>query len=135
MSLTDCKLIELPKITDDRGKLTFVEGNKHIPFDIKRVFYLYDIPTSEDRGAHAHKQLHQFLICLSGNFDVLADDGTEKKLFNLKYPWLGLHIPPMIWASEMNFTPGSVCLVLASDFYDESDYHRSYADFLADCNS
>jgi dTDP-4-dehydrorhamnose 3,5-epimerase-like enzyme len=125
-----CRIIDLPKITDPRGNLSFIEGGRHIPFEIKRVFYLYDVPTGEDRGAHAHKKLHQFLICLSGSFDVLLDDGYEKQSVHLNRPWKGLHIPPMIWASEVNFDPGSVCLVLASDLYDESDYIRDYQEFL-----
>ncbi|WP_248742839.1 MULTISPECIES: sugar 3,4-ketoisomerase [unclassified Pseudomonas] len=131
MPLSDCKIINLPKITDPRGNLTFLEGGQHIPFDIKRVFYLYDIPTGEGRGAHAHKELHQLLICLSGSFDVTLDDGVEKKTIHLNRPWHGLHIPPMIWAAELNFDPGSVCLVLVSMAFDESDYYRDYDEFLA----
>jgi hypothetical protein len=130
MSIQNCKLIDLPKITDPRGNLSVIEGGVQIPFDIKRVFYLYDVPTGADRGAHAHKALHQFLICLSGSFDVSLDDGTEKKTVHLNRPWQGLHIPPMIWAAEINFDPGSVCLVMASDRYDETDYYRSYDDFI-----
>lgn len=130
MALADCKLIDLPKISDPRGNLTFIEGERHLPFDIKRVFYLYDVPTGEDRGAHAHRKLHQFLICLSGSFDVALDDGFKKNTIHLNRPWKGLHIPPMIWASEVNFDPGSVCLVMASDYYKESDYIRNYSDFI-----
>lgn len=131
MSIENCKLIDLPKITDPRGNLSVIEGGVQIPFDIKRVFYLYDVPTGADRGAHAHKALHQFLICLSGSFDVSIDDGFEKETIHLNRPWQGLHIPPMIWAAEINFDPGSVCLVMASDRYDESDYYRNYDDFLS----
>jgi dTDP-4-dehydrorhamnose 3,5-epimerase and related enzymes len=131
MNLEDCNIIDLPKIRDPRGNLTFIEGQNHIPFDIKRVFYLYDVPTGEDRGAHAHKTLHQFLVCLSGSFDVQLDDGLQRTVVHLNRPWRGLHIPPMIWASEVNFDPGSVCLVLASDLYDEDDYYRDYADYRA----
>ena len=130
MSIKECKLIQLPKITDPRGNLTFIESTRHIPFDIKRVFYIYDVPTATDRGAHAHKTLHQFLICLSGSFDVSVDDGSNQSVIHLNRPWQGLHIPPMIWASEINFDPGSICLVLASDLYDESDYYRDYSIFL-----
>ena len=126
--------INLPKIVDLRGNLTFVESNRHIPFDIKRVFYLYDIPTGEDRGAHAHKELHQFLICLSGSFDVSLDNGKQSGIVHLNRPWMGLHIPPMIWASEINFDSGSVCLVLASDYYDENDYIRNYSRFIDEVN-
>lgn len=131
MSVSDCKFIEFPKIADPRGNLTFLEGGRHVPFDIKRIFYLYDIPTGAARGAHAHKQLHQLLICLSGSFDVALDDGTEKRIVRLNRPWQGLHIPPMIWAAELNFDPGSVCLVLASMEFNESDYYRDYDDYLA----
>ena len=130
MSIENCKIIELPKIPDPRGNLTFIEGDRHVPFEIKRVFYLYDVPTGEDRGAHAHKKLHQFLICLSGSFEVSLDDGKTKSVIKLNRPWKGLHIPPMIWASEVNFDSGSVCLVLASDFYNESDYIRDYDEYL-----
>ncbi len=128
--LEKCKLVQLPKISDPRGNLTFVESNKHIPFEIKRVFFLYDVPTGADRGAHAHRQLQQFLICLSGSFDVYLDDGFEKQVVHLNRPWQGLHIPPMIWAAEINFDPGSVCLVLASELYNEADYIREYDGFL-----
>ena len=135
MPSSDFKLIELPKISDPRGSLSFVEGGAHIPFDIKRVFYLYDVPTGEDRGAHAHRDLHQFLICLSGSFDVALDDGFNESIVHLNRPWRGLHIPPMIWASEINFDPGSVCLVLASDYYDEADYIRDYSQFISEVKS
>jgi dTDP-4-dehydrorhamnose 3,5-epimerase-like enzyme len=129
-SIDLCKVIDLPKITDPRGNLTFIEQNNHIPFEIKRMFYLYDVPTGESRGAHAHKTLEQFLICLSGSFDVELDDGKDKKKIHLNRPWQGLYLPPMIWAAETNFDPGSVCAVLVSDFYDESDYLRNYEEFL-----
>lgn len=134
-SINDCKVVTLPKITDPRGNLTFVEKDLHIPFDIKRVFYLYDVPTEESRGAHAHKTLHQFIICLSGSFDVAIDDGEFQVKIHLNRPWKGLHIPPMIWAAEINFDPGTVCLVLASDKYDESDYIRDYQHYLDAINS
>lgn len=130
MSIRDYRIINLPKISDPRGNLTFVEGDRHIPFEIKRVFYLYDVPTGESRGAHAHKTLEQCLICLSGSFDVALDDGFEKKLVHLNRPWECLYIPPLNWAAEVNFDPGSVCLVLASQEYDESDYYRDYDEFI-----
>jgi len=130
-TINDCKVVVLPKINDPRGNLTFVEGNNHIPFDIKRVFYLYDIPTEESRGAHAHKTLHQFIICLSGSFGVSIDDGEFQATIHLNRPWKGLYIPPMIWAAEIDFDPGSVCLVLASDLYNESDYIRGYDEFIS----
>jgi len=129
-TLEDCQVTELPKIVDPRGNLTFLEGDRHLPFDIRRVFYLYDVPTGESRGAHAHHELHQFLVCLSGSFDVALDDGTARKTVHLNRPWKGLHVPPRIWAAEVNFDPGSVCLVLASDVYRESDYVRDYGSFL-----
>ena len=134
-TINDCKVLALPKVTDPRGNLTFIEGNNHIPFDIKRVFYLYDIPTEENRGAHAHKTLDQFLICLAGSFDVEIDDGKCQSKIHLNRPWKGLHIPPMIWAAEVNFDPGSLCLVLASDQYNEEDYIRDYEQFLEDINA
>lgn len=126
----DCQVIDLPKITDARGNLTFVEQQRHVPFDIKRVFFLYDVPTGADRGAHAHREHHQFLICLSGSFDVEVDDGRSRRVVHLNRPWKGLHVPPMIWAAEKNFDPGSVCLVLSSDLFAESDYIREYDDFV-----
>lgn len=130
MSIDLCKIIDLPKIKDARGNLTFIEENHHLPFEIKRVFYLYDVPTEADRGAHAHRQLNQFLICLAGSFDVVIDDGIESKIVHLNRPWKGLHIPPMIWAAEVNFGPGTVCLVLTSEFYNEADYYRDYDEYM-----
>jgi dTDP-4-dehydrorhamnose 3,5-epimerase-like enzyme len=130
-TIDDCKLIELPKIADPRGNLTFIEEQRHVPFGIKRVFYLYDVPTGADRGAHAHRSLHQCLICLAGSFDVAIDDGRHSRRVHLNRPWRALHIPPMIWAAEVDFDPGSVCMVLASSLYDESDYLRDYDDFLS----
>lgn len=129
-TLDDCRIMELPRMDDPRGKLTFIEQARHVPFDIKRVFYLYDVPTGESRGAHAHRTLQQFLICMSGSFDVAVDDGRSRSTLHLNRPWRGLFIPPMIWAAEVNFDPGSICLVLASGLYDEMDYIRDYADFL-----
>lgn len=130
MSIDDCRIVDLPKVVDQRGNLTYIEGGRHIPFDVRRVFYIYDVPTGESRGAHAHRTLHQFLICLSGSFDVAIDDGTSKDVLHLNRPWRGLYIPPLIWAREINFDPGTVCLVLTSDFYDESDNIRDYDLFL-----
>lgn len=130
--LESCRIIELPKITDPRGNLTFLEENKHIPFEIKRVFYIYDIPTGQSRGAHAHHTLHQFIICLSGSLNVNLDDGNSKKTIHLNRPWQGLYIPPMIWGSETDFDTGTIYVVLASDFYNESDYYRDYELFLKD---
>ena len=125
----DCSVIELPKNHDPEGNLTPVYSNVHVPFDIKRVFYLYDIPGGESRGAHAHKKCHQFLVAASGAFEVVLDDGINKRTVTLNRPFFGLHVPPGIWASEQGFSSGSVCLVLASEKYDESDYIRNYEDF------
>jgi len=125
----ECKIIELPKITDNRGNLTFIEGNKHIPFEIKRVYYLYDVPGGEKRGGHAHKHLQQLIIAASGSFDVILDDGFERKRYHLNRSYYGLYIPPMIWRELDNFSSGSVCLVLASEYYDENDYIRDYETF------
>lgn len=134
-TVDDCRLIDLPKVSDPRGNLTFIEEGRHVPFDIKRVFYLYDVPTGADRGAHAHKTLHQCLICLSGSFDVAIDDGRQSRRVHLNRPWRALHIPPMIWAAEVAFDPGSVCMVLASGMYDETDYVRDYDRFLAEVHN
>ena len=131
-SIDDCQIIDLPKIFDHRGNLTFLEGQNHIPFDIKRVFFIYDIPSGEDRGAHAHYDLHQFIICLSGSLDVHLDDGRNQRTVHLNRPWMGLHIPPMIWASEGNFDPNSVYLVLASEVYRAESYIRDYEEFVSE---
>ncbi len=127
--LKDCKIIQLPKITDRRGNITFIENNRHIPFEIKRVYYLYDVPGGESRGGHAHKQLHQFIIAASGSFDVVLDDGFERKRFHLNRSYYGLYLCPMVWRELDNFSTGAVCLVLASEFYDEEDYIRDYSEF------
>lgn len=129
MPLSDARIIQLPKITDYRGNLTFIEGNKHIPFSIQRVYYLYDVPGGEKRGGHAHKQLQQFIIAANGSFDVLLDDGHMKKTFRLDRSYYGLYIPNMIWRELVNFSSGAVCLTLASLLYDESDYYRDYKEF------
>jgi hypothetical protein len=130
MNLNNCKLIDLPKIADPRGNLTFIEGGRHVPFDIKRVFYLYDVPGGAERGGHALKKGHQFLIAMSGSFDVIIYDGKEKQRIHLNRSYHGFHIPPMIWREMDNFSSGSVCLTLASTPYDAADYYREYADFL-----
>lgn len=126
----DCALIDLGKIENDRGNLTVVQSLETVPFDIKRAFYLYDIPGGEARGAHAHKQCHQFLVAASGSFEVVLDDGVNKRTVFLNRPFKGLHIPPGIWAAEQEFSSGAVCLVLASEPYDEADYIRGYEDFI-----
>ncbi len=130
MRINDCKIINLPKIQDPRGNLTFVEGGGHIPFDIQRVYYLYDVPGGAERGGHAHKALHQLIIAMSGSFDVLLDDGYEKKRFHLNRSYHGLYVCPMMWRELDNFSSGSVCMVLASNKYDEGDYYRNYKTFL-----
>jgi len=129
--LNKCQLIDLPKIADARGSLTFVEGKRHVPFAIQRVFYLYDVPGGADRGGHALKKCHQFLIAMSGSFDVILDDGVEKKRIQLNRSYYGLHIPPLIWREMDNFSSGAVCLALASENYSEADYYREYAGFLS----
>jgi len=131
ITVYDCSVFELPKIKDRAGNITPIHNEVEIPFKIKRVFYLYDIPGGESRGAHAHKECHQFLISASGSFEVLLDDGNTKRIVQLNRPYVGLHIPPGIWASEINFSSGSICLVFASHTYQESDYIRSYNDYLA----
>ncbi|OCA80121.1 hypothetical protein BBH99_04540 [Chryseobacterium contaminans] len=130
VSVFDCSVIDLGKVGFDEGNLTVVENNSHFPFDVKRVFYLYDIAGGESRGAHSHKECHQFLIAASGSFEVSLDDGKFKRQVFLNRPDLGLHIPPGIWASEINFSSGAICLVLASHHYNEKDYVRDYDTFL-----
>jgi hypothetical protein len=130
MSIKECSIINLPKIADPRGNLTFIEGGKHVPFQIQRVYYLYDTPGGAERGGHAHKNLHQLIVAMSGSFDVVLDDGKEKKRFHLNRSYYGLYVCPMIWRELDNFSSGSVCMVLASNFYDESDYYRDFQEFL-----
>ena len=130
MSIDGCKIIELPKISSDQGSLTFVEGTHHIPFDIARVYYLYDVPGGGVRGGHAHKNLHQRIVAMSGSFDITIDDGKDKKTYHLNRSYYGLYICPMIWRELDNFSSGSVCMVLASSVYREEDYHRDYAEFM-----
>lgn len=134
-TISDCRLIDLPVINDHRGNLTFVEGSRHVPFDIRRVYYLYDVPGGAERGGHAHKELHQLIIAMSGSFDIVLDDGREKKRIHLNRSYFGLYVCPMIWREMDNFSSGAVCLVLASNLYDETDYFRDYEDFLAIANS
>jgi hypothetical protein len=131
-NLDSCKIIDLPKISDPNGNLTFIESSNQIPFDIKRVYYMYDIPGGSYRGAHAHKNLHQLIIAMSGSFDIEIDDGENKKRFHLNRSYYGLYVPPMMWRLLDNFSSGVVCMVLASEFYDEGDYFRDYQDFVAE---
>jgi hypothetical protein len=130
MSIERCQMIDLPKIHDPRGNLTFVESNNQIPFAIERVYYLYDVPGGSDRGGHAHKELHQLIIAMSGSFDVVLDDGKDKKRVHLNRSYNGLYICPMIWRELDNFSSGAVCMVLASTKYDEADYYRDYSEFM-----
>jgi len=130
MKLDDAKILELPKISDPRGNLTFIEGKQHIPFDIARVYYLYDVPGGESRGGHAHKQLEQFIVAVSGSFDVILRDGYTEKRYFLNRSYFGLYVPRLVWRELENFSSGSVCLVMASMRYKEDDYYREYSDFL-----
>jgi hypothetical protein len=130
MGIDHCKIIDLPKIADQRGNLTFIEGGHQIPFAIQRVYYLYDVPGGSERGGHAHKGLHQLIIAISGSFDVILDDGENKKRVHLNRSYNGLYVCPMIWRELCNFSSASVCLVLASNKYDEDDYYRDYDEFM-----
>lgn len=130
-NLEACRIIALPIVSDPRGNLTFIEGGNHIPFDIRRVYYLYDVPGGAERGGHAHKRLHEFIIALTGSFDVVLDDGSNKKRVHLDHAYSGLYVCPMVWRELDNFSSGSVCMVIASDRYDESDYYRDHAEYLA----
>ncbi len=125
-----CNLIKLPQIIDSRGNLSFVEGNSQIPFDIARIYYLYDVPGGAERGGHAHKNLSQLIIAISGSFDIVIDDGIDKKRIHMNRSYMGLYVCPMIWRELDNFSSGSVCLVLASNKYDEDDYYRDYQEYL-----
>lgn len=129
-TIHDCHIIDLRKISDPRGNLTPIEGGVDIPFEIKRIFYLYDVPGGESRGAHAHKKDYQFLIAAMGAFEVLVDDGVNSKVFTLNRSYYGLLVPPGIWSAEQNFSSGSVCLVLTDNGYDATDYIRDYDEYL-----
>ncbi len=131
MGVHDCRSLSLPVVDAPEGRLTVIEGSEHVPFPIERVYYLYDVPSGAVRGGHAHRSLEQLLVPLSGSFDVLLDDGAEKRTVHLNRPSAGLLLTPMIWRELANFSSGSVCLVLASARYDESDYYRDYDDFIA----
>ena len=133
MNINACRLVDLPVIHDPRGNLTFIEGPEgkgHVPFEIKRVYYLYDVPGGSERGGHAHKALHQLIIAMSGSFDIMLDDGFNKKRIHLNRSYNGLYVCPMIWREMDNFSSNSVCMVLASNIYDESDYYRDYDSFV-----
>lgn len=126
----NCSIIHLPKVHNRAGNLTALENNDNIPFEIKRVYYLYDVPGGEDRGGHAHYELQQFIVAVSGAFDVLLNDGINKKVVHLDRPYIGLHILPGIWRELLNFSSGAICLVLASHKYEEEDYIREYNQFI-----
>jgi len=133
-SVYDCSVIELPRIKNRAGNITPVNNSENVPFNVKRVFYIYDIPGGESRGAHAHKECHQFIIATSGSFEIEMDDGINKRTVTLNRPYFGLHIPPGIWAAEKGFSSGTVCLVLASEKYTEQDYLRDYREFKKGVN-
>jgi len=135
MSIKNCRLMEFPKIRDHRGNLTFIEGTRHVPFEIKRIYYLYDVPGGESRAGHAHRELASVIIAINGSFDVLLDDGKEQITHRMSRANEGLYICPGIWRELHNFTSGSVCLVLASEFYEEGDYFREYDDFINAVNT
>ncbi|HEY5982265.1 MAG TPA: FdtA/QdtA family cupin domain-containing protein [Anaerolineales bacterium] len=130
MNSRKCKILELPKMTDPRGNLSFVEGSRHIPFEIQRIFYLYDVPSGARRAGHALRKCQQFIVAMSGSFDLIVDYGSSRERFNLNRSDCGLYIPPMVWREIENFSTNSVCLVLASEFYDIDDYVDVYSDFL-----
>jgi len=129
IGLERCRYVELPVVHDPRGNLTYVESQRHIPFQVQRVYYLYDVPGGAHRGGHAHKALHQLIIAMSGSFDVVLNDGTRDRRYQLNRSYYGLYVPPMIWREIDNFSSGSVCMVLASEYFDEGDYYRDYETF------
>lgn len=130
MKVENCRIIDLPRIQDVRGNLTFIEGKQHIPFEIKRTYYLYDVPGGESRGGHAHKKLQQFIIAISGSFDVIVDDGNKRSRFHMNRAYYGLYIPSMVWRELDNFSSGAVSLVLASNSYEEKDYFRDHKEYV-----
>jgi dTDP-4-dehydrorhamnose 3,5-epimerase-like enzyme len=131
LGVEDCRLVDLPVVHNPQGNLTFIEGQNHVPFDIARVYYLYDVPYGAVRGGHAHRQLEQVLIAVSGSFDVVVDDGEQRTEMRLTRADRGLYLPRMIWRELQEFSGGAVCVVLASRPYEESDYFRDYDEFLA----
>ncbi len=135
MGLEQVRIIELPTRSDPRGSLTFAEGDRHLPFPIKRVFYLYGIPPNAHRGGHAHKWHDEVIIAAAGSLEIIVDDGAGKATYRLDAPHRGLLLPRMVWQDLREFSPGAVCLVLASDVYSEADYYRKYDDFLAACRA
>lgn len=130
MDINTCRRVDLPQITDPRGNLTFIEGGRHVPFEIQRVYYLYDVPGGAARGGHAHKALHQLIVAMAGSFDVVLNDGINHSRIHLNRSYYGLYVCPMIWRELDNFSSGSVCMVLASNKYDEDDYYRDYDQYI-----
>lgn len=128
--LNKIQLVDVPKILDERGNLSFIEELNHIPFQIKRIYWIYDVPGGEVRGGHAYKTLHEFIVALSGSFDVVLDDGKTKKIYSLNRSYYGLYVPNMVWRSIENFSTNSLCMILASEKYDENDYVRNYEEFI-----
>jgi hypothetical protein len=126
-----CQILQLPSARDHRGNLTFVEGGRHVPFEIRRVYYLHDVPGGEHRAGHAHRELEQLLVAASGSFDVVLDDGVRRQTVSLNRPSLGLYLPRLVWREIENFSSGAVCLALASDHFDEGDYIREYDEFVS----
>jgi dTDP-4-dehydrorhamnose 3,5-epimerase-like enzyme len=133
-NLDKCHIVELPQLRDDRGSLTYIQPPL-LPFEIQRVYYLYDIPSTKARGAHGHRRLQQLMIAIAGSVDVELDDGRQKRVFHLSSPDQALYVAPMIWRDLTNFAPGTACLVLASELYDESDYFRDYGEFLSEVDN
>jgi hypothetical protein len=130
MPLKDCRILEIPRFADDRGSLSVVEGAQHVPFEIRRVYYLYDIPAGKTRAAHGHKRLEQLIIAMSGGFDVVLDDGFERRSFRMDRPDRGLYVAPSMWRDLDGFSGGAVALILASLHFDEGDYLRDYDRFV-----
>ncbi len=131
MNVQECKIIELPKVSDPRGNLTFIEGDRNIPFTIKRAYWIYDVPGGEVRGGHSYRTLQELIVAVSGSFDVVVDDGRERRVFSLNRSYYGLYVPNMIWRDLENFSTNSLCLILASEVYSEADYIRDYGEFQA----
>lgn len=128
--INECKIIELPKFHDPRGNLSFIEGSNHIPFEIKRTYWIYDVPGGEKRGGHAYNNLNEVIVALSGSLDVVLNDGKEKRVFSLNRSYFGLYVPKLIWRSLENFSTNSLCLILASEEYNENDYIRNFNEFV-----